>query len=502
MEESAIYINDIIMRCLLKWRIALICMILGAAALSAFGVYRQQKAKAAEEEIPVDETTEYANAVAEAEEKLTATQIAEVYNVLDRYTTYQKGYKQLYNYYFNSIIGQIDATSVDTVTFRYLIDTHYEVVYPQIDAQNFTNTVFSYITSGLVDKELCSKISFIIGEELQEEYISQLVSSWQSNNLLMVTVKGRSREECTQIAGLVKDKIDKLQAEAKALIIDFDMKFLSEKYTKQVDTGLLDSQYNQITKINTYQNAMNSSVQYLSEAQRILLKTLALSDPELKELDEAAAEENQEEQAELEGEDSEAVSEEAAAAEIDYIQPQYILAGAFLGLLLVGGCVLLSVFLSGRLLTQNDMRDAFKLSRLGTWTAGKEPKGIDKRIFHVFGGDGVQFSVEESRSMAVAGIRLLAVKNEYKDLYITGTSNDEISRAEAEKLAGAVSGTGLNAKFGRSILYDPESLEAMSVSDAVILLERIDESKNSEIEEEVRVCGRQQVPVLGYIAIR
>ena len=493
MKDNSVYINDIMMRCLLKWRIALLAMIIGAGLLSVFGIYRQNKAKEAAL-LPKEKDVIIAEAVAEAESNLPDSQISEVYLAVDRYVGYQHSYNSLYDYYFGSIIGQLDATAVDTVLLSYFVDTHYSVTYPQIDAENLTDTVLAYMTSSFVDKDLCTNISQIIGEDLEEKYISQLISTWRSGNVLFISVKGRNEDECRRIAELAKIRVDVLSSKAKEIITDFDISMLEDRYSCGPDSSLMDNQFNQSNRMATLQNAMNSIIAYMPEDQRTLLKMLALNE----------LEKQREEKIEAGLIEPEEEEEPAPVIipEIDYIQPKYILVGAFLGLCLVGGCVILYITLGGRLLTQNDIRDVFSLSRLGTWNSGKEPKGIDKWIINMFGGDGVQFGSEESRSMASAGIRLMSEKEGYKKLYITGTANDEGTKKEAERITEVLGKAGLEAQFGRSILYDPESLEAMSGADAVVLIEKIDVSKNSEIEEEVRTCNRQQVPILGYIALR
>ncbi len=493
MENKTLYVNDIIMRCLLKWKIAIIAAILGAAALSAFGVYRQQKARE-EMMVSIDETDAYAAAAAEAEENLTDTQIAEVYLALDRYVAYQRNYNELYDYYFGSVIGQIDATAVDTVTLSYYLDTHFKVTYPEIQATDPIDSIFAYITGNFVNSELCSNISQIIGEDLEEQYIPQLVGAWRSGNILYVSVKGRDENECNRMAELTKLRVNTLSKEAQETIADFDITFMESKYNRAPDGGLMDSQFNQSNRMYTYQNAMNSTLSYMSEDQRQLLKMLTF---------EKLEQEKQEKiDAGLLEPEEEPEPEPVVVPEIDYIQSKYLLVGAFLGIFVVGGCILLQILLGGRLLTQNDIRDVTGIARLGTWNAGKAPRGLDKWIIKAFGGDGVQFSADESRGMTAAGIRLMSEKEGYKRLYITGTSNDAAANVEAEKLAELLGKAGVNAQYGRSILYDAESLEAMTQSDAVVLLEKIDVSKDSEIREEISICNRQQIPIMGYIAIR
>ena len=51
------------------------------------------------------------------------------------------------------------------------------------------------------------------------------------------------------------------------------------------------------------------------------------------------------------------------------------------------------------------------------------------------------------------------------------------------------------------MIYDPNSLQCMVGADGVVLFERMDHSPYAEIEKELEICKRYNVPVIGCVVI-
>ena len=105
---------------------------------------------------------------------------------------------------------------------------------------------------------------------------------------------------------------------------------------------------------------------------------------------------------------------------------------------------------------------------------------IDAWIKSIFyGEDG--FSYEEHIRMVCAGVRIAAQKHGYEKVYITSASNNDVIKKCMSEI-----GDGLKeqkvCESGPSIIYDPESLEKMASSDAVVFIEEIDGSRYQDIK--------------------
>ena len=185
---------------------------------------------------------------------------------------------------------------------------------------------------------------------------------------------------------------------------------------------------------------------------------------------------------------------------------KYIILGALVGLFLACGWIVFIAIISGRLLTNDDIESQYGLSQMGVWRVSAKPKGIfgwlDRLIIKLFDSKGSQFTPEESLEMIAAGIRISSTKNNWKNIYLTSTANDDLTQESLSNLAEKLKGKVGSVSFGKSVVYDPESLEKMSDSDAAVLVEKVDTSKMSEIRTEYSLCKKYEVPIIGYVTLK
>ena len=150
MEEMTISVKDLLLRILLKWRMILVWMLIGAVVLDGVGYVRSARAvKLAQEAIktPEDDEEQMLLAVSQAEEKLSTREVSEVQTAVGTYLSYQKEYQDTLAYNTNSIKMQLDPNKVPTMMLQYYIDNHYQAVYPVIEARDTTSDIFCFFSS-------------------------------------------------------------------------------------------------------------------------------------------------------------------------------------------------------------------------------------------------------------------------------------------------------------------------------------------------------------------
>ena len=54
---------------------------------------------------------------------------------------------------------------------------------------------------------------------------------------------------------------------------------------------------------------------------------------------------------------------------------------------------------------------------------------------------------------------------------------------------------------GKSVVYDPESLERMVSADGVVLVEMVDASPYADIQKELELCKMYKIPVIGSVVL-
>ena len=78
MEDTVIYVNDIIMRVLLKWKFILLCMVLGAALMSGYSIYKQKQEAAAAAALPKEKSEIFTSEAAAVKANLSDRQQTEL----------------------------------------------------------------------------------------------------------------------------------------------------------------------------------------------------------------------------------------------------------------------------------------------------------------------------------------------------------------------------------------------------------------------------------------
>ena len=103
--------------------------------------------------------------------------------------------------------------------------------------------------------------------------------------------------------------------------------------------------------------------------------------------------------------------------------------------------------------------------------------------------------------MICAGIRICANKQNLESVYFTGASNDEETTRVMELLVKKMKKDGIKAASGTSILYDPQSLETMAESSAVVFVEAIGESLYKDMAKEIEHANRYDVTILVTVVV-
>ena len=514
MESSKIMeINllNIFYRILRHWRTIIIFMIIGAILLDFFG-YRRSKQNAAETQQIIDSFNSKVSSgeydsdgnevikLADFEKKLSKKQIYEVKNLLECYRIYQMSRSDIIEYSNNSLLMQLDSNAIPTYSLQYLIDTHYVVEYPEINKKDYTQDIQNSISNKLLSQDYLEEVATAISTddfEVKSSYIAELIKITPTADTVYITIYGRSEEECKTIYSITKKKLDTVFNELKKDYGDFDSKLLSEQYFESYSDLVIDAKKTKGDSYSSFYGNVYSRIASLNDDQKAYFYALINNDDSITIIPnpkDPTTESNHIDTATL------------ILPEVHLIYPKYIALGMILGLLLVCGWIVLYTVLCGRLVTCDDISIMCKLSQLGIWRITETPKGIfgfiDRWLIHILDGKGAQFTPEESLEMIAAGIRISARKNNWKNIYLTSTANDELTQDSLAKLSEKLKGMVDSVNYGKSIVYDPESLENLSNADAAVILEKIDTSKVREIQTEYNLCNKYNIPIIGYVTLK
>ena len=103
--------------------------------------------------------------------------------------------------------------------------------------------------------------------------------------------------------------------------------------------------------------------------------------------------------------------------------------------------------------------------------------------------------------MVCAGVRIAAQKHGNEKVYITSASNNDVIKKCMSEIGDGLKEQKVCVESGPSIIYDPESLEKMASSDAVVFIEEIDGSRYQDIKTELEKAHMNQNAILGCVVL-
>ena len=504
MEDITFKAKDLLLRILLRWRVLIVCMLAGALVFDALG-YIKQKWEVQKYHLMQSNKTSEAQEIdklklAEFKEKLTDIQVAQVEKAVSIYKIYQKSYDDTINYINNSIKMQLDPNQICTNVLQYQIDVGYSVVYPEIEKKDPTQNIKDSIYYKLVNDSNCTEIAKALGENIDSSYIKELISAPVSgstgaypDDIYALSVMGRSYDECDKITAVLQREILKVFEELKKQYGNFKVTDMGVQKFKSFNQGVLDAQKSQANSLRDVRTNSVAIVDALGDDQKTYFYALLNGDDTV-EISLPVDAENAET----------SVAAEPPRAQI--INPKKILSGAVVGFFLAFLFFLCKLMIGGKLISENTMRDAYGLQLLSSIRVSQRPSGfgarIDKVLLDLMDGGISAYTSKERLDMAIAGIRIALQNNNWRNLFLAGTSTDEKTKEILGELAERLTSVTDNTTIGRSVVYDPESLQQMAKSDAIVLVERTDYSKLDEIDREYALCCQNQVPIMGYIVLK
>lgn len=486
IDEIKVDLIDLIKRCIEKWKFVLICMIIGGILFNGLGYIKSVKnAKAVEAQIKAQ--TEESNEeekmleIGEYMQKLSEREKAEVESAVSSYREYQQEYVDGLAYYQNSVKMQLNPECVPTVRLQYMVDNHYEVVYPTIEKKDTTKDIVNSFAGRIMSDDVNEAVAAALGMEENAAYTRELIDAkYTENSLLTITIVAENENDCDAIAEIVKSKINAEMASVRSVFGDFDLTLASETYFENADKDLITVQQQMMTSLNGLKTAISNLINGMTDDQKSYY--YALLDNE--EIITSGKDETDTTDA--------FVMPEMTVPEITYVNVKYIVIGFFLGIVVACGWMMFKYIVSGNLRMVRDVQEVFGIAVLGCITTKKHK--VFKKPYDAF-------SEEEQVEMIVSGMQIVAEKEHMKSFYVTGTATSTCCMEVCKKIQEAAMNRGITCKDGKSVIYDPKSAEEMAKTDGVVLVEQIDVSNYEEIAREKELSKKYHVPVVGCVVI-
>ncbi len=517
-DNLEINLIDMLYHILKKWRMLLLWMIIGAIILGAYG-YRKSTVQVNEDtgETIIEEAK---TDITSLKAKLTSEQISVAENTAEQYLEYLREYNDLSDYKDKSVFLNIDSHNAPRMTATYIIDDYSDddlVVVDDVDDSDSkwigmlkkkllteTNNIASIYRRELISNEIVEKVKQKCGINFDSGAINELIGvGIEGDNILYLVVYGKDESMCSEIMDALQDAMDEATAQVKKTY-DYNITPVGRYYLEVNDTSI----YNMQKEYYSYLYTLRYNRAALANLLPAESKEYYLAITNLLEANVKAGTDT-----DSIGNIHDFVEDVIANTPIDATEPivetktvriidkKFIFIGLFGGLLVAVLWYAILYILSSKLHTANDMRDAFKVTVLGEMGQIGTSKGLDKFISRIFGEDNL-LPEDEQLQLISSEVRISAEKTNTSKVQIIGVSDDVISENASLKIKDSLRGGALIVRCGKSVICDPEAMNMLADSDAVVLVEKIGASSYADIARELEMCSKFGVKVLGAVVLR
>lgn len=373
----------------------------------------------------------------------------------------------------NSVLMQINPLREYNASFQLYVDYDYRIdpslSYQNIDlSDRIIKAYATYMTNGELYQYIIENLSY----EMELRYFKEIfgVSADYTNNMISISVRHESAEKCQEILDLAAAGLRAKYDSVQKTIAEHTLLEMNAAQYETVNLALDETQ--------------KANIQYISDV-----------DIKLQEKNEEYLKWKKEPEPE---------AEYTVAEVVKGAIKTLVIAGVVSGVLLAV-IVAFVALLSGKLLNPEDMKKRFGLRLIGELptTRVKKPFAFVSRWFAAFGGiTMVPEDYERLAYTVAAGIKSeLSAREEAKDwktVAFAGTVSEEELQTllAAMKLDGSYKVTAV-----ADILTNAESVEKVVTADCVVLVEKQEVSRLSDITKELEALKAWNKPVLGAIVL-
>ena len=500
MEEITVEIKSLLHHICKKWRVLLVWMILGAVLADAAAIAKNcRQVEAVKAQQMEDSEESSLEDTEELKAVLTKKEAQEVQNAASSYLAYVRSYNNQLAYYCDSILMQLDANKVPTLTLQYYIDNGYKAEYPVVQAVDNAMDIGDALGNYAMSDSVCEAVVKELDWDKDAVYVKELIGYACDNHSLTITVIAPETEDCKKIGEIIKKEIETAKQKLQEIYGTFDVRIAIEECMITASQALMTQQTTQLASMYSSKGDFRTSISGFTEDQKKYYNALINNSFEEEEVLSENAEFKTDE--EMTAEDSEA---DETVLSVQYVHVKFILLGILAGAFFCICWLCVTYINSGLLRTAKDIKEGFGISVIGTLKPEKEQikNPIDRLVWRIFCGKGPQFSREEQLHMSAAAIRIGAQKAGMHRLYLCSSANDENTRQNMDKLAAMLEKQKVEVQTGASVVYDPESLECMSGCDGLVLMESEGYSLYKDILAEKQLAEGSHVPILGSVVIR
>lgn len=474
MEEREISIVDLLVEILLRWRMMLVWMVVGAVLLGAFSYVRSGNAAK-------EQKAQSSEMMQDPEEWLTEEEIQNVKYVAD----YEKMYLEKVAYQENSPLMQIDANNVNKAETTIAVvaedpgkGSSIEAVYE--DIAESSECIAKAAEDAGVETVGAGEILYVVKSNSS---VYGLESDSGKNVFKIVAMHG-DEETCRKMAESAVAFLKEKQPEIERSLGRHEVIVASESFGAVSDLTVAERQKMVLNDVATMKKTLSDAKTALTENEQSYYAYLASSE-------------------EAETGTEEPVEKEAAPSA--GISKKYVLLGAVMAAFLYAFILLLIYIFNTKIRATDSLQELYGLPQLGM--IPKEPGGkrflgvVDQWILSIRDHNKRQFAPEEALELASVAAKMAAGKEALQEICLLGCGLKERSLEACEKMKGRLEEDGIRVTILNNVLYDAQMLEELEKAKGAVLVESAGATLYTEIAGELDLLKRQGIRVLGGILV-
>ena len=487
MEEREIDLFDLIADILAHWRSVLIAMIVGAVLLGVFGYVKSYKEfqNTQNEQVTVSNTNDTTR-----EEKIKRMKESLGDNLLagvDSVIVWENKYDLKEIYYKNSLYMQLDPLHV----------VQKELVYQIQSEDNSGGSKFGIVYGNVINNiGLYDWIEQQTG--MDAAYVGELISAdvksgmtiadgtqvlLSDSNCVKIVIMQKDEESCENLADAVKEYLAMQQENLSQEIGNHELILLSETMGTVMNTGVLNSQTAYRDEISSLKATIAATKAGFTEEQKQYYNLLTQNDSEIVDTTQDAA--------------AESVTVQKPSRSI-----KYVVLGAVIFAFVYAMILCLMYIFNGKLRASDELQNLYQIPQMGLIVKESKKKLLpDQWVDNLRNHGKRKFTPAQSMELAVAAVKIAAVKNGLEHVCLMGCNLTEGADNVCESIKQALEKEQIAVTILDNVLYNAEAMEKLENEKGVVLVEKAGSTLYNEVAKEIELLTRQDIAVLGGIVV-
>ena len=483
-KERKISLLDMIWAICLKWRSMLLCAVVFAILAGGISYYKSSQSVAASK--------------AAIRNRQIPTLDAASQRKMTTYLQYRDSLQILDDYVTNSYLMRLNPNDFYVGTLTYFVENH---AGENVSGTDNAVAIVGAFQSALHDTAFLQEA--LGADEAQAPYVTEAIdfdasdrfntsgsNSQQSisdaaEHMLTIYAYADSQENCEKLIAKLQEKIEEQKSGIRESMGAFELVPVASSVNRKADNDLLSYQKINVERGNNYLQTIANMENAFSSAEKQYLAAL--------DLEEELLTDNSKQTAILQAKPS--------------VSKKLVIVGFVMGILAAAVVACAGYLLNTCLMAEDQFEELYGVKLYSTVLTKEDGRKkwfsfLDRGIIRLRHMGRHYFEYEEAVEMAAANIRVYAKAHDISEIYVTGCAMGKKEEKIIQELQKGLYKAGVKLIAGKSVLYNAEALEKSVECGHVLFLESAGKSLYREIREEIEVCDRQNIKIMGAIVVQ